>query len=168
MQNVLRVFLTFALIFSSCTQVRNIKNSREPESFYSKVTKAAYGKTVTITATSGESYEGTDVVVASDSTQWILESSGELMIYPTDLIHLVIIKDHFKGFVGGLTVGLLAGIAVAVGAIIVHLNTTEDEAGDMTGAAFLVGGVTLGVLVGSGIGAVIGHKDEYIFNPLKE
>ena len=168
MKNVFRVFLTFALIFSSCSQVRNIKNSESPESFYSKVTKAAYGKTVTLITTNCESYEGTNVIVASDSTRWVLVSSGERAICSTDQIHMIYTKDHIKGAVGGLTIGLIAGIVVAVGAIIVHLNTTEDEAGDMSGIAFLVGGVTLGVLVGSGMGAVMGHKDEYIFNPLKE
>ena len=83
MNILFRVFLTFALIFSSCTQVRNIKNSKEPESFYSRINKMAYGKTVTITATSGELYEGMNLQVSSDSTKWILESSGERE-HPTD------------------------------------------------------------------------------------
>ena len=49
-----------------------------------------------------------------------------------------------------------------------HLNTTEDEAGDMTPAAFLVGSTELGLLIGTGMGAVIGHKGRYIFHTLKE
>ena len=105
MQNILRVFLTFALIFSSCTQVRNIKNSQEPEAFYSKVTKAAYGKIATIITTGGESYEGIHLKVSSDSTKWVFESSRKRVIYPTDQIHKVRVKDHFKGFVGGFLLG---------------------------------------------------------------
>jgi len=167
-QNVLRVLLTFALIFSSCTQVRNIKKSREPESFYSKVTKAAYGKIATIITTSGESYEGIHLKVSSDSTKWVLESSDERVIYPTDQIHKVHIKDHFKGLVGGLTIGLLAGLGVALTAIVVHLNSGNSEAGDMSGLAYLLGGVTIGALVGSGLGVAMGHKDEYIINPTIE
>jgi len=146
--------------------VSNLKNSESPESFYSKVNNAIAGKTTTITTISGESYEGIHVTVAHDSTKWFSESTRKREIYPTNQIHMVYTKDHIKGAVGGLTIGLIVGIAVAVGAIIVHLNTTEDEAGDMSGVAFLVGGTALGLLIGSGVGAIMGHKDEYIFNPM--
>ena len=70
----------------------------------------AYGKTVTITATSGELYEGMNLQVSSDSTKWILESSGERVILPTNRIHMVRIKDHFKGSVGGFLIGIPAGL----------------------------------------------------------
>ncbi len=166
MQNVLRVLLTFALIFSSCTQVRNIKNSREPESFYSKVTKAAYGKTVTITSTSGESYEGIHLKVSSDSTRWVLESSGERVILPTNQIHVVRIKDHFKGSVGGFLIGIPAGLGALFIAWALELKLPETE--DTFAAAYILSALTISALVGAGIGAAMGHKDEYIMNPLKE
>ena len=166
MQNVLRVFLTFALIFSSCTQVRNIKNSQEPESFYAKVTKASYGKISTIVTTSGKSYEGIHLRVSSDSTKWILESSGERMIYPTDKIHKVRIKDHFKGAVGGFLFGIPAGL----GALLIAgaLDLDLSDARDFTGLAYLISALTIGALIGAGIGAATGHKDEFIMNPLKD
>ena len=168
MNILFRVFLIFTLIFSSCSQLRNINNSDSPESFYSKINKAVDGKTITIIATSGDSYEGTDLTVSFDSTKWVLESSDERMIYPTDQIHKIRIKDHLKGAVGGLTIGLIAGLGVAVTAIVVHLNSGESEAGDFAPAVYLLSGVSIGAFVGSGIGAAMGHKYEYIMNPLIE
>ena len=166
MQNVLRVLLIFALIFSSCTQVRNIKNSQDPESYYAKVTKASYGKISTIITTSGESYEGIHLRVSSDSTKWILESSGERMIYLTDKIHKVRIKDHFKGAVGGFLFGIPGGL----GALLIAgvLGVELSDAGEFSGIAILIYVITIGALVGAGIGATMGHKDDYIINPLKE
>ena len=108
------------------------------------------------------------MTVSFDSTKWVLESSYERMIYPTDQIHKVRIKDHLKGAVGGLTIGLLAGLGVAVTAIVVHLNSGESEAGDIAPAVYLLWGVAIGGFAGSGLGAAMGHKDEYIMNPLKE
>ena len=161
-QNVLRVLLTFAICISSCTQVRNIKNSQEPESYYAKVTKASYGKISTIITTSGESYEGTDVVVDSDSTKWVLESSGERLTYPTDKIHQVRIKDRFKGFVGGFLFGIPAGLGALLIAGALELDLDPPEG--FTQVHALIIGVTIGALVGGGIGAVRGHRDEYIMN----
>ena len=166
MQNVLRVLLTFAICISSCSQVRNIKNSKEPESFYSKVTKAVYGKTVTITTTNGDLYEGTDVIVAYDSTQWVLESSGERVIHPTDQIHKVRIKDHSKGMVGGFTTGLVIGVVAAVAVVYIVPESGGSQHGMGGEGAVLVLGTMIGSAVGAGVGAVRGHRDEYIMNPL--
>jgi len=166
MLNVLRVLLTFALIFSSCTQVRNIKNSQEPEFYYPKVTKAAHGKTATIIATDGESYAGTDLIVTPDSTKWVVESSGEQMIYPTSQIHQVFVKDRFKGFVGGFLFGIPAGLGALFIGSRLDLDLNLPEGFNQVHA--LIIGVTVGALVGAGIGTVVAHKDEYIFNPLEE
>jgi hypothetical protein len=168
MQNVLRVILTFALIFSCCTQVRNIKNSQEPESFYSKVTKAANGKTVAIITISDESYEGTDLMVANDSTKWILVSSGERVIFPTNQIHKVRVKDPFKGLVGGFLFGIPAGLGALLIAGALELDLPDPDTGEFTGMVYLIYAITIGALVGGGIGAATGHKDEYIINPLEE
>ena len=157
MQIVLRLLLTFAICISSCTQVRNIKDAQEPESFYSKVNKAVKGKAVTIITTSGESYEGTDVVVASDSTQWVLESSGEQVVYPTDQIHMVRIKDHSKGMIGGCISGLVLGLAAA--AVVTFIMPESVD-----GLSAIIMGPLIGISVGAGIGAVRGHRDEYIIN----
>ena len=166
MQIVFRIFLTFVLIFSSCTQVRNIKNSQEPESFYSRINKVAYGKSVAITATCGESYESIHLSVSSDSTKWILESSGERMIYPTDKIHKVRIRDHFKGAVGGFIIGIPAGFVTML--IVGRLGTDLPDVGESPGLKYLVSATTIGALVGAGVGAAMGHKDDYIMNPLEE
>jgi hypothetical protein len=146
--------------------VRNIKNSQEPESFYTKVTTASYGKISTIITSSGESCEGIHLRVSSDSTKWILESSGERMIYPTDKIHKVRIKDHFKGAVGGFLIGIPAGlVALFIGSKLdIDLNPPEG----FNQVHALIIGLTVGALVGAGIGAVAAHKDEYIINSLKE
>jgi hypothetical protein len=166
MQKVLRVFLTFALIFSSCTQVRNIKNSQEPEAYYTQVTKVSIGKISTIITTSGKSYEGIHLRVSSDSTKWVLESSGERMIYPTDKIHKVRIRDHFKGAVGGFIIGIPAGFVAML--IVGRSGIDLPDAGEFSGLVYLIYATTIGALVGAGIGAITGHKDEYIINPLEE
>ena len=115
-----------------------------------------------------ENQSKTGLIISYDSTRWTLKSSGERMIFPTDQIQKVNIKDHFKGFVGGLTIGLLAGLVVSLPAIIVHLNSGDSEAGNMAPAVYLIYGITSGALIGSGVGAAIGHRDEYIITPLKE
>ena len=166
MQNILRIFLTFGLIISSCTQVRNIKNSQKPESFYAKVTKASLGKISTIITISGESYDGIHLRVSSDSTKWILKSSGERMIYPTDKIHKVRIRDHFKGAVGGFIIGIPAGFVAML--IVGRSGIDLPDAGEFSGLVYLIYATTIGALVGAGIGAATGHKDEYIINPLEE
>ncbi len=164
MQNVLRVLLTSAIIFSSCSQVRNIKNSPSEESFYSKINKATDGKSVSIITTNGDIYEGTNVIVASDSTQWVQESSSETVIYPTDQIHKIRIKDRFKGAVGGLLFGIPAGL----GALFIASKLDLDLPEGSSQVDYLLSALLIGSLVGAGIGVAIGDKSDYIINPLKE
>ena len=49
-----------------------------------------------------------------------------------------------------------------------ELDLPDADAGAFTGIAYLIYGITIGALVGGGIGAAMGHKDDYIINPLKE
>ena len=168
MNIILRVFLIFAFIFLSCTQARNIKNYEEPEFFYSRVNKAVNGKIVAITTINKESFEGTDLIIANDSTKWILVSSGERTILPTNQIHKVRVKDHFKGLVGGFLLGIPAGLGALFIAGGLGIDLPDMNAGEFTGMAYLIISPTIGALVGAGIGSTIGHKDDYIINPMEE
>ena len=58
------------------------------------------------------------------------------------------------------------GALLIAGAL--ELDLPDADAGEFTGMAYLIYGITIGALVGASIGAAIGHKDEYIINPLKE
>lgn len=168
MQNILKILLIFALLFSSCTRIRSIRYEESPESFYSRINNTMKGKTVTVITINGNEFEGTHLTVAHDSIRWVDGENGEQTAFPTDQIQLVRIYNHVKGAIGGLGTGLAIGLGSAFIYMIVYAKTNHSSGDNYTGIALLFLGASLGV-IGGIWGGIAGHKDDYfIYQPEKE
>jgi hypothetical protein len=168
MQNILKILLTFALLFSSCTRIRSIRNEESPESFYSRINNTVQGQTVTIVTMDGDELEGTHLTVAADSIRWVDAENGKRTAFPTDQIQLVRIYNHVKGAIGGLGTGLAIGLGSAFIYMIVYAKTNHSSGDNYTGIAVLFLGASLGI-IGGIWGGIAGHKDDYIiYQPEKE
>lgn len=166
MHKILSVFLSLAILFSSCTQVRNIKNAESSESFYSRINKFVKEKTVTVITTDETEYEGKDLTVGHDSTCWVNQDSDERMRCPTDKIYMIRIEDHFKGFVGGVLISI--PVVLILGIIGSMLNLHIDTPGNLNQVEALTLILSAGALVGGTIGAISGHRDVFVINHFQE
>jgi hypothetical protein len=119
------------------------------------------GKIVSLTFTNGSTKRVQQVVVTDNSVSWIESSNATI---PTSSIKNITCLNRTTGAFEGAGIGFLSGAGVGLLAAIIVV--AQPNAGDYAGLNYIVdpvlGGVA-GLLVGTIIGGVLGHTNEYKF-----
>jgi hypothetical protein len=170
MQKINRKYVSFPLLFCvisfCCTSTFRRPEIDQSELFLKKVN--AYGDLfeATVTLTSGYSFKAQNLNVQMDSTSYELSESNQFSKISTADIQSIEFRSATTGAIGGLTIGLLCGVGIAISAI--YLSADENSGDANFGPMFaLIYGTLIGSLSGAIIGAIIEDRKVFIINPDK-
>jgi hypothetical protein len=121
----------------------------------------AYDRSGTISFNDGSELYARNIVVAADSTRFLIEETGEARAVSTQTVSNVIFKNHGIGFLEGFGIGLAAG-SLAVLALSADSSPSREFGSDYLLFFMAVGGGAGGVLGGIP-GVIIGHSYDYQF-----
>jgi len=154
------------MICFSCTSTFKRTEIDKSDAFLNKVN--AYGGIfeATITLTSGYSFHAQNLTLQMDSTSYELSESNQFAKISTADIQSIEFRSATTGAIGGMTIGLLCGVGLAISVI---LLSNDDTGGDMNmGPMFaLIYGIFIGSLSGLIIGTIIEDRKVFIINPDK-
>ena len=111
----------------------------------------------TVYLKSGQAYDGREVDVRADSTQFIDRTTEDILRFPTGHIESIQVTHHGGGAIEGLLIGGLGGGALGLAAAS-GISTNEGGRGGAIFINLVAGGV--GGLV---YGAVKGHDYTFVF-----
>jgi len=168
----MKVNFLFGLTLSvatGCSSSYYVANEPAPDKYsLAQVNETAKDQSFTISTIHGEEIDATDLFVTGDSTSFLepsFASTENRSAIPTSSVETITIKDAGAGAVDGLVwgaiVGAAGGLLLGTLAVIAYgLPATEDWV-EVTG--WVAGTAVVGGGVGAGVGALIRHSDEYIF-----
>lgn len=148
-----------------------IPSGRDNDVARFQVSSARSTSPATIRRSDGTSLRGTGLALGHDTLDWSDPRSGIAHEVPTSDIDRVTFRDHGKGGLEGLGLGLLAGAALGVFLGVAQADeqcvspcaTVTSE-----GKAFVGGviGAGVGAVLGGALGYVAGHREAYTFSRL--
>jgi hypothetical protein len=131
----------------------------DAEYSYREMNEDLKGKDVTIELKDGRDISAKEVKISDDSVSWVDASSDRTFGIVTTDVKTVVDNKHWVGALEGMGFGMLVG-----GAVGIILNfSTESQAAGLYDWTVVAGSVGVAGVLGAGVGALIGHTDEYIF-----
>jgi len=158
------VFLgSLMILFFSCSSTHLIKQT---QSDYSELNEKLQGEESDIIVNDGKIIEGRNIRIFGDSLYCIESSSDTEMVYHTSAIKEIFITQNTKGALEGAGIGALCGLG-ALGFVFFKTPETDRDLSSPHVAVFFLLPVS-GALWGLPIGALIGHKETYVFEILPD
>lgn len=164
-KNSMRAYLILTLTLLAaigCTSSYNVSNKPAPDTYsLAQVNENAKNQSFTISTMDGEEIRATDLFVGDDSTTFLQSPTDKRITIATSSVKIITIKSVGAGAIDGLKVGAIAGtpIGLLFGSIAAKLED-NGMAVDWVAATGLIAGTAV---LGAGVGALIRHTDEYIF-----
>jgi len=143
------------ILFSSCSSTYIIKHS---QSDYAELNEELQGEECDMIVNRNENITARNIGIFRDSLYCIDSNSNTEMILHTSAIKKIIITQNTRG---ALEWGGIGALIVMIG--IASSPDTEKEGGIISYEGALIGGAIGGGMWGLGIGALIGHKETYVF-----
>jgi hypothetical protein len=150
-------------VATGCTSSYDVANEPAPDKHsFAQVNEDAKGQSFTISTVHGEEIDATDLFIGADSASFLEPSvlyTDKRSTIPTSSIKTIIIKHVGAGAVDGLVWGVIVGtpIGALAGA------AAEGIQGEATPALATASVIVTAAALGAGVGAIIRHTDEYIF-----
>ena len=154
------ILLIQSIMFYACTSTIRKPEYDRIESFYSKIN--AYGEYLkaVIVLNNEESIFVKDLHIENDTTSYVSVNNNEFNTINSSRIHFIEFRDATTGAIGGLTIGIISGLAVALVSIVLFMN--EEGGHPNTGPLVaLIYGPILGGVIGTITGAI--REDRKIF-----
>lgn len=156
------VFALTLSLATGCSSTYNVSNEPAPDAYsFTQLNENATDHSVAIRTIEGEEIRATELFVGGDSTSFLESTSDKRITIATSSLETIRIKHVGAGAVDGLVWGTVVGapIGLLLGSAAAEL---EDNGQSVDWVAAV--GLTAGVAVlGGGMGALIRHTDEYIF-----
>ena len=126
-----------------------------------QMNEIAKNQSVTISTIHGEVTDAADLSVRGDSTTFLQSTSQHRITIPSTSVETIAIDNVGAGAIDGLVLGALIGIPI--GLLLGSAAASLEDNGDDFDWAVVAGSVGVAGIVGAGVGALIGHTDEYSF-----
>ena len=162
MKFIFSILLSFLILISSCSSTHMIK---QIQSDYKKLNKNFQGEKGKIITNNKKMFEGKNIGIFGDSLYCIESKSETEMIFHTSAINRITVIENFTGALEGCGIGALIGLGLGG---FNYFNLSETEKEDPLARGVIVLSTLGGGLWGLAIGALIGHKDTYVFESLPD
>lgn len=147
-------------VAAGCSSSYTVGNEPGPDTYsFAQVNENVKDHSVAIRTLQGEEMRATGLFVGSDSTSFLLSSTNKRMTVATASVETITIKKAGAGAINGLIPGAIIGApaGLLLGSLAVAFKDNRDVDGPVAAGVFA--GVAA---LGAGVGALIGHTDEYI------
>ena len=156
--------LLVSILLYGCTFTYKKPDSDKVDDFYSRVNLYGERYRSIISLNDSSTIEAQSVHVKVDSTSYILASSDNRMKIATSNIQSIEFSDPAVGAIGGMTMGLLCGVGLAISAI--YLSADENSGDANFGPMLaLIYGTLIGAVSGLIIGVIREDRKVFILNP---
>jgi hypothetical protein len=154
--------LVASLLFSvGCSSSYVVSSSPNPGPSFDAFNAEMQDKTGTIVFQDGGKWEGKNILVSSDSTRFLIETTDAPMVVPTRTIKKVVFTNRGTGFLEGFGLGALAGSVVVLA---LPVASSGGEFSDWSYVLFFtLLGAGAGGVVGGIPGLIMGHSYAYEF-----
>ncbi len=136
-----------------------VLNTTPPSEFYKKLNAAAKKEKGRIITLDNREIRAIEIHGTPDSIRWKDPVSHQEQIVPISSIQEITIRNHTRGGIDGIKIGVIAGgIGGSVaGPIFISSSENKDAAG------FILSGIAFGILSGFVAGGIIGSPERFIF-----
>ncbi|MBN2426184.1 MAG: hypothetical protein JXR46_11800 [Calditrichaceae bacterium] len=150
------MFGIITMLVLSCSSVKYVKSSDDPDETLREFNYLARHRTGYIVLNSGEIIETYLIKLQKDSLEYIEQDESSYKTIHSNEIKLIYFKDRFSSAMQGALAG-------AIGTGLISLAVIDRDA-DMAGlaVAYAMAG---GTVVGAATGGLIGNKVKYIILP---
>ena len=153
--------LVFFFIYS-CTFTYKRLDSSDEDKLYQKINSLGKRFSASVMLLNGNKYFTNNIIVNDDSTSLTISNTDDRIVVKTSDIHSIVFKDHFKGAIGGMTIGLMIGIPISITALTV--DPPHGESQFAQGMLYLISGTVISSLLGIILGGIKSEKNIFIIN----
>lgn len=162
--------LLIAMVFTGCSSVRTVSPDENAQTSYADVNRAVRGKVVKISFREGRQISVTGLRVMADSLVWVDLRGNKLQSAKLADVEEISIVKAGRGALVGLVTGAVAGAGVGVARAFMQGDDPESDPIGITQEqklhTFPLAHAFYGALVSTPVGAIIGGRKTYRFEPV--
>ena len=162
MKFIFIVLLSLLILISSCSSTHIVK---QVQSDYKILNKKFQGEECDMITNNNVKIAGRNIGIFGDSLYCIDANSASEIIMHTSVVNKITVIENFTGALEGCGIGALIGLGLGG---FNYFNLSETEKEDPLARGVIVLSTLGGGLWGLAIGALIGHKDTYVFESLPD